>query len=41
MNHKIDYKYYREISNEISNELNIFNKIVVDLNKIKNIETIS
>lgn len=41
MNHKIDYKYYREISDEISNELDIFNKIVDNLNKIKNIETIS
>lgn len=41
MNHKTDYEYYRNISDEVSTELWIFNKIVTDLNKIKDIETIS
>jgi hypothetical protein len=45
MDHKIDYKIYREYSNIISEELKIFKELKedkkFDLNDIKEIDTIS
>ncbi len=41
MNHKSDYKIYRELSEELSADLWIFDKNIKDLNEIKNVETIS
>ena len=41
MNHKSDYKTYRKMTEEISSDLWIFDKVIKDLNEIKDIETIS
>ena len=41
MNHKSDYEIYRKISEETSNDLWIFDKVIKNLNEIKDIETVS
>ena len=41
MNHKSDYKKYREYSDLIEVELELFNSITHDLDSIKDIETVS